>query len=149
MNESTSVYLQEEEVEHVIRTLSSHTSARDLAEAIGRSEEEVIHALQTVRASKPADETSALRAENEELKRRIEALESKPTVRRFFVARGVVLAIVASVFLMALGVMTLVGGMARMDSRAPQPVTATSYEIPANVGSATTDSAAAPTQAND
>lgn len=132
MNERASVYLQEEEVEHVIRTLSSHTSARDLAEALGRSEEEVVQALQTVRASRPADDTVALRTENEELKRRIEALENQPVGRRFLVNRGIVFAVLGSLFLLVMGVMFAAAQVPEADATAPE-TRAISTPVPAGI----------------
>lgn len=78
MSDPRQIYLKEDEVEHVISALAGSTSARDLAEAIGRSEDEVIHVLQELRKDQqPLSEADMLREQNAHLQRQIDELKSK------------------------------------------------------------------------
>jgi hypothetical protein len=107
MSENKQIYLKEEEVEHVIAALAGNTSARDLAEAIGRTEDEVVAVIQEMRQGQnPPSEIDLLREQNALLQKQIDELKSRPsgwdkrTRIRVFAAAGAMLLLVLGVWTM-------------------------------------------------
>lgn len=109
MSDNKQIYLKEAEVEHVISALSGNTSARDLAEAIGRSEAEVIAVIEEMRKDQqPPSEIELLREQNALLQKQIDELKAshgafdKRARIRIFAAAAAMLMLILGVWTMSI-----------------------------------------------